>query len=85
MTSPCRSCKTPVEWVVVEASGKRMPIDPDPHPLGTVARLGYTDEETGADVVEVLKLGGGGLDESRPLYLSHFATCPNAAQHRKKK
>ena len=27
----CRSCGAPVTWTVTDA-GKRMPVDPEPHP-----------------------------------------------------
>lgn len=61
-----------------------MPLDPDPVPLGNIVKLEGTDPETGAALVEVLGIAGGGLFEERPLYVSHFVTCPNADQHRKK-
>lgn len=70
--STCRSCGAPILWVKTEA-GKRMPIDAKPERrvvLDPLAvRLG-ADELT-ARVVDT--------------YVSHFATCPNAAQHRKAK
>lgn len=58
-------------------SGARMPIDFEPHPDGTIHVVG----KRGTVLTE------GALDRVRALgqnlYLSHFATCPNAAQHRK--
>ena len=34
--SECRSCKAMVLWVTWPASGKPMPIDVSPHPIGNV-------------------------------------------------
>jgi hypothetical protein len=54
-------------------SGKKNPLDVLPAEKGNVA------------------IGGDGLgyvvsndDRTPPLYVSHFATCPGAASHRKK-
>jgi hypothetical protein len=78
----CRSCEAEVRWVVVVASGKRMPLDPQPVADGNVVLL------SGNETVRVLSKaeaerraaqpGGPG-----PLYKSHFATCPNGPAHRR--
>lgn len=77
----CRTCGRPILWVVVAATNKRMPLNPDPDPTGNVVRLsGDTvrvlthDERT-----KRLAMPGG----PGPLYLSHFATCRDSAAHRK--
>lgn len=68
---PCRSCGAPLIWGVT-AQGKRMPVDAMPQKRITLepARPGHEDLPPLAEVVDT--------------YVSHFATCPNADQHRKK-
>ena len=72
----CRSCGAPILWRETHA-GRRMPIDPEPVADGNVVIEG--------DIAEVLKaehlarLGG-----DVPRYRSHFATCPQAAEHRRR-
>jgi hypothetical protein len=69
----CRSCGAEILWART-TSGKPMPLDREPSANGNVLlRDG---------VAQVL----GPLDVAvtgEPLYLSHFATCPSAASHRK--
>ena len=64
----CRSCGAQVRWCVT-ANGKNMPIDATPV---SVFRI-VTDLE-GIDRLEHV---------SDRVYQSHFATCPNAEQHRR--
>lgn len=80
--SECRSCGAEIEWVVVSKSGKNMPIDVIPTDTGNIAKLPTTDAATGNKLVEYV-MQGGMLGDHRELYVSHFATCPNADQHRK--
>lgn len=76
----CRSCGALILWVVMASTNRRMPLDAEPHTDGTIE---LQDDVTAG----VLK--GDVLAEARaagvPLYRSHFASCPNAAQHRKPK
>lgn len=81
----CRSCGVAIRWAVT-LNGKRNPLNFDPDPeKGNVALLAGSGST-------VLALPLSGLtEEAREaakrqgvrLYLSHFATCPNRAQHRK--
>lgn len=71
-TTTCRSCGAPIVWCVTPA-GNRMPVDADPSPRGNLVLEGEL-----ARVVPAPDL----LDR-RPRHTSHFATCPNADQHRK--
>lgn len=81
----CRSCNADVLWVRWD-SGKRMPVDAvaDMRPPG----------KGGGNLVLTLKGGQFGElicdrfdstkhDAKRNRYTSHFATCPNAEQHRR--
>ena len=70
----CKSCGAEVFWIRT-AAGKPMPIDcavPD----GVAPVRGVT---LGADTQEAPRWARDGAG------LPHFATCPNAAQHRTKK
>lgn len=81
----CRSCKAPIIWATT-ANDKKMPLDllpvePERDAGGAVAisglqvieRQGRCRAATIADVP--------GAD----LYRSHFATCPNAGEHRRRR
>lgn len=83
----CSSCRAPVLWVVTKA-GKRMPLDPEPDAeAGNVLVCNGVDAELYdtirgravvlRDAAAIAERGVG-----TPLYVSHFATCPNARQHR---
>lgn len=80
-TTPCRSCGAPVYWALTR-EGRRMPIDAEPVATGNV--LLTLRRSTGALTCTVL--GAGVLVEiesGRRRYTSHYATCPQAASHRK--
>jgi hypothetical protein len=66
--SRCRSCDAEIIWAVTP-KGKRIPLDAEPaeRPAG-LFRL------EGENAISVA---------GEPVYLSHFVTCPNAAQHRR--
>lgn len=72
----CRSCGAPILWRETHA-GKRMSIDPEPHPDGNVVIEGEIAEVLKAE--HLARLGGDVLR-----YRSHFVTCANAATHRRK-
>lgn len=80
MTTPsnCRSCGAAIIWATMP-SGKKNPLDAEPSLIGNV-RLG--DGGTAAPLrdAEILKA----REDGEALYISHFATCQNAAQHRRK-
>jgi hypothetical protein len=70
----CRSCKQQVRWATTE-HGKAIPLDPEPAANGSI-RL-----RAGVAIVvpEAERQAFAG-----ELYLSHFATCPDAARHRRR-
>lgn len=70
----CKSCGARIVWALT-AKRKRIPIDPDKRSDGNLLIAGRLS--TGELVVATMKKGDGD-------YVSHFATCPNAQQHRKK-
>jgi hypothetical protein len=77
----CRSCGAPIVWVV-GATGRRMPCDLEP----------VVDDTRGLiRVPEGPSSRAGTPFDSQPAVLgkgkilrSHFATCPDAAQHRRR-
>lgn len=76
-TKPCSSCGAPMYWVIT-ADGKHMPIDADPvRDGGFIATL----KSDGLHVEAYLPMDPTHRDRNR--YVSHFATCPNAAAHRR--
>lgn len=77
------ACKAPgcgqmIRWLFTEAR-KRIPLDPDPHPDGTVV-LVKVGHETLARV-----LTGAQLPAQETAYRAHFATCPGSDAMRKHK
>jgi hypothetical protein len=76
----CRSCGAEIRWVHT-VSGATMPLDYHPVPDGNIVAVLPAPEGT-EPLARVL-----GKDDPRPegqpLFKSHFATCPNANQHRR--
>ncbi len=70
MTAKCSSCGQDIIWTITEA-GKRAPFDAKP--AGKVTFLARNPD--GSDTP---------ISKQRDHYISHFATCPKAAQHRTK-
>jgi hypothetical protein len=75
----CRSCGAPIVWATSQATGKPMPLDPDPAADGNLvlmegeARVLTTGERLRAQEAGTVR------------YKSHFATCPDATKHRRPK
>ena len=67
----CKGCGANIDWHKT-ADGKNVPVDPEPVPNGNL------HFEAGLVVY-------GKATDGRKLYVSHFATCPKAADFRKKK
>jgi len=76
----CRSCSAEVIWVLTER-GKRMPLDAEPYkgddPRGLFVLRGRDELVPTAVAVPPDAF------PDEPFYRSHFATCPNAARHRR--
>jgi hypothetical protein len=80
LSATCSSCGGANQWVVT-VTGKRMPLDAAPSP----------EAERAFFVVDGRAVSAAGLTveasqcaiAKAPRYLSHFATCAQAAQHRK--
>jgi hypothetical protein len=82
MTARCRSCQAPVIWAV-SASGRPMPLDPDPRPDGTLILI-ETDPPTALRVGDGSKEAQTAARRQQPRYAAHFASCPDAAKWRRR-
>jgi len=78
MSTHCSSCGAPIIWAKSKA-GKAMPVDAEPVRDGNVML-----EQHGLRVTAVVT-GESMLPGVQTLYKSHFATCPNADAHRKRR
>ncbi len=67
----CSTCGRPIFWAATD-SGKKIPIDASP--LGDVRRANVVLLD---GLAKVVRHGEG-------THITHFVTCPNAAEHRKK-
>jgi hypothetical protein len=74
----CRSCGAPLIWAST-LKGHAAPFDATPDPKG----LWVLEEGYGGGLFAT-KAGEADLLDKRPRYTSHFATCPHAAQHRRR-
>jgi len=81
----CRSCHKPVRFMPTE-KGKLMPVDPDPG--GRSAGLERTAFAAPAPTLAILEGRVHVLRHDEPyegdLYVSHFATCPEARRWTRK-
>lgn len=75
----CKTCRASVVWVTTE-KGEAMPVDAAPVRGGNIRLEGSAARPTAVYVEPLLE-----SEEQRaaPHYVSHFATCPQAAQHRR--
>ena len=78
----CKSCGAAIKWIKT-TTGKSMPCDAE--------EVVYWENPNGAAVIvtpngETLKadLEGDVATATGIGYISHFATCPNADQHRRR-
>ena len=79
-TSRCKACHAPIRWARNAKTDKSMPLDPDADPDGNIWIVGF---ENGTPVFEVAGTPAE-VPANEPLrYLSHFVTCPAAAEFRK--
>ena len=78
----CGSCEAPIIWAISTA-GARSPFDAEPVPEGTF----WLTLNAGTNVVRANYVGADDLVEQpdRNRYRTHFATCPNADDHRRRR
>ena len=76
MSDRCKTCRAKIVWKKT-ANDKMMPLDAEPCDDGNIVLVNdvaayLTKEQMAPGVVEGLK------------FKSHFATCPQSKQHRRK-
>lgn len=89
LTAPCLACGAQIIWAIVESSGLRMPVDPDPVedgnvllsvvPSGRARRVGAGKVfcAPGTLLARVVRKDEE-VEAGRPRRRPHFATCPKA-------
>jgi hypothetical protein len=79
----CRSCGAPLRWAEHFETGKRMPLDPLPAEDGNVRIVDWSDKPgLSLPIIAVGASSPPGITPYR--YMSHFATCPDAVDWRKR-
>lgn len=81
MSATCDSCGARVIWTLTLKTGRSMPVDELPSEDGNVV-LCLEEDGKGPPISRVLSKGEH-VDATTARHKSHFATCPNAAQHRR--
>lgn len=82
MSDRCRTCKAEIRWAVTE-QGRPIPLDLEPVPDGNI-RLAAAHALGGmARAIVVPEQRRGEL--AGELYRPHFASCPHADQHRRRR
>lgn len=84
----CRTCNAPIIWAITVPGGKRMPLDAaalttaglQADTRGAFALLQATDAPL---AIGLDALPSNTLELEPTLRRSHFATCPNADEHRR--
>ncbi len=85
----CRSCCAPIFWTV-NANGKRNPVDVEPTIDGSLF-LFVRRDVLGRDYLfathaaAASEVSEKAMARGQPRYISHFATCPDATKHRRRK
>lgn len=72
----CKSCGAAIVWALSSTTGKRMPVDAEPTKQGNVILSGDSPDLSA-------RVQGGPLDDGSG-HLSHFVTCPQRDQWRRK-
>jgi hypothetical protein len=79
VSDKCTTCGTSVVWATTR-DGKQMPVNADPVDFGTVE---LHELPSGKVLATVGRYPVPGSPD-RPVYVSHFATCPDANLHRRR-
>ncbi len=79
--SACRSCGAEIIWARTER-GSKMPLDAEPSDNETLASGLFVLRDKNSHIGP-LAIAAWGLEGTEPHYVTHFATCPHADQHRR--
>lgn len=78
------SCGAPMRWAHHETTGRRMPLDAEANPAGNISVVRWGDRQPNGMALPIIAVNVAPDRAMTPMrYTSHFATCPNAAEHRK--
>jgi hypothetical protein len=80
MSARCRTCAAPILWART-TNGKNIPLDAEPVESGNVY-LVANGRETTAIVMAAGEAPPAGVTRR---FVSHFVTCAQAAEHRRRK
>lgn len=83
MSARCGSCGEAIIWATTHA-GRNMPLDATPSPEPTNLRA-WRDQSGAFHVRDIDGIGSTEIPADAPCATSHFATCPNADKHRRKR
>ena len=78
----CRSCGALIDWVEMEG-GKKMPVDREPREMWNPMPGAMMIVKIHGKYSFVMKCPDDPLVPLIRVGISHFATCPNADEHRK--
>lgn len=79
----CRSCGAPIRWAVNPATGKQIPFDAAESPDGTHLLVPVPVGLDRADRWTAVYVPPARREAVKdPRFVSHFATCPDAAKFR---
>lgn len=78
----CRTCRSEIVWGTDASTRSLMPVDADPSPNGNISV--WVDAAGAAHLVTLSRAKASATRAAgKELHLSHFASCPDAAQWRK--
>lgn len=83
MNATCQSCRAPIRWCVTE-TGKAIPVDYTPRRDGNLVLVDHGDRVVASVAPSALPLLAPVTPITAVRYVSHFATCPHAARHRRR-
>ena len=78
----CTSCQARIWWAIT-IGDKRMPLDEHPADGGNVVPVMVSRD--GKELRRVKVLTGSEMPAQGPAYQAHFRSCPNSADHRRRK
>jgi hypothetical protein len=82
----CRTCGAPIRWAVHVATGNRLPLDVEAREDGNLGVVEWQEPSGRALAVPIVAVNPSpGSQATAYRYTSHFATCPQAAEHRRKR
>lgn len=77
----CTSCHARIRWAILDGTARLMPLDTEPHPDGNVHVVDW-GPRTRALTRPIVAVNAAERAITPYAYVTHFATCPNAAEHR---